>query len=63
MNNQEYQMLASEITQIEEILQELPQDRWLEKSSFENRLKYLKEEIAKVAHSEIDGVILHSLLE
>jgi hypothetical protein len=53
MNNQEYQMLASEITQIEEILQELPQDRWLEKSSFENRLKYLKEEIAKVEQSAI----------
>ncbi len=48
MNNQQYQMLASEIAQVEEILQELPQDRWLERSSFESRLKSLKEEIAKV---------------
>ena len=48
MNNQQYQDLASEITQIEDILKDLPQERWLERISFENRLKSLKEELSKI---------------
>ncbi len=53
MNNQHYQMLASEIAQVEDILRELPKERWLERASFESRLKSLKEEIAKVEQTPI----------
>ncbi len=53
MNHSEHLFLASEVAEIQAILAEIPEDRVLDRMSFEKRLKNAKEALAKISPREI----------
>lgn len=48
MNHDDYMFLASEISELETILAEIPKERVIDRRSFETRLNNAKEELAKI---------------